>query len=361
VSDRSGLFRILLLKKSFVFLLFNSYFMMYNLIQYFKVGGVSDILFMEVFMLANFGFITAIPANVRHTIMAVLFLPLVAYGQIDNVVNVIRITGNTALISEGTADGIKKGDKVKISRLINGGWLEIAAADVIEATYNQATIQVAEGSQALKLGDKAERIAPIPAEKRKKTAAENPSPKQTQPAVKKQENVSRPAETTSRATRASSRQPAQSIVYQDNKRVYLGPQIGAFIPVGDMADVFESTFAYGGVLGVQFRKNMDVCMQFFFAAKKDEWSFWNLQLLGRRYLNQNFIFDFGYGISYPEFILKGFPGGGGNIQLGLSAGMTYRVPLNNDVSFELGILYQYYPSFGEKAGQFFNVQGRLFL
>jgi hypothetical protein len=210
------------------------------------------------------------------------------------------------------------------------------------------------------LGDKAERLEPLPVQKKAKTEEATPSPRQTVPTVQKQAAAQNPP----RTTRSDTRNPAPSsaqAVYQGEKRVYLGPQIGAFIPVGDMADVFESTFGYGGIIGAQFRKNMDVCIQFFFAAKKEEWFFWNVQLLARRYLNQNVIFDFGYGISYPEFMWKGVPSGGGNIQLGLSAGLSYKVPLSSGMSFEIGAMYQYYPNFGEKAGQFLNLQGRLLL
>ncbi|HEX9935368.1 MAG TPA: hypothetical protein VGB38_09245, partial [bacterium] len=173
-----------------------------------------------------------------------------------------------------------------------------------------------------------------------------------------------PSRTAPRTTRRQStprRQRLPTPVYQGEKRVYLGPQIGAFVPVGEMADIFESSFGYGGIIGAQFRKNLDVCLQFFFAAKKDEWSFWNLQLLGRRYLNTNVLFDFGYGITYPEYVSHGLYGGGGNIQLGLSLGLTYNAPFSSSTWFEMGVLYQYYPNFAEHAGQFFTIQGRLLL
>jgi hypothetical protein len=286
-----------------------------------------------------------------------IVLSLAVHAQIVEIVNVIRISGNTAVISEGTGGGLKKGDRVQISRLINGGWLDIATGAITEISYNQSTIQIADGSPLVKPGDKVERIAPLP-EERKTTMRSAPVPqRQVQAPTPTRRTVNQPAR------RAAASQPRQNrnAVYQDGQRVYLGPQIGAFIPVGDMEDAFESAFGYGGIVGVQFRRNVDICMQFFFAAKKDEWSFWNLQMLGRRYLSPNFIFDFGYGIAYPEFIRQGFASGGGNIQLGLSGGLSLHFPVSPGVSFEVGALYEYFPSFGEDGGQFFNIQGRLLL
>lgn len=286
-------------------------------------------------------------------IFVLSFFPLLAFGQF---INVIKIAGNTAVISEGTGGGIRKGDTVKISRLISNNSIEIAIAPVIQAEYNQSTVQLPAGIQPVKIGDNVEKIIIPPVPK---------STSPTQTAVKETKTTPRPSSKTPKAvsrqpSRTNARRNAISPTYQTEKKVYLGPQIGVLIPMGDMADVFESRFGYGGIVGAQFRKNLDICLQFFFTAKKNEWSFWNLQMLGRRYLNRNVLFDFGYGIAYPEYFHYGFRGGG-NIQLGLCGGLTYSAPLSNTLWFEMGALFQYYPNFGETAGQFLTIQGRLLM
>jgi len=282
-----------------------------------------------------------------------------AFGQS---INVIKITGNTAEITEGTAGGIRKGDWVKISRLTGGVSIEITTAQVIQATYNTSTIQIPEGAAKVKLGDKVEKTSiPVVADKKKDTPSTSTEKSRSTPVRK--EPIRQPVQTTSQPSRETSAATARRTTapsYPIDKKVYLGAQAGMFIPVGDMADFYESCFAYGGIIGAQFRKNLDICLQFFFAAKKNKWSFWNVQMLGRRYLNPNVIFEFGYGVAYPENLRAGFAGGG-NIQLGLCTGLTYSVPMSNSMWFELGALYQIYPNFGEKAGQFVQLQGRLLL
>ncbi len=289
-------------------------------------------------------------------------LSLIATVSFGQSINVIKITGNTAEITEGTAGGIRKGDSVKISRMAGGVWSEITTAQVVQSDYNTSLIQIPEGAAKVKLGDKVEKIPTPVVTKKKKNPVSTTTETSRQTPVRK-EPVRQPVQTASQPSRQPSNTSLRRTVnpsQQIDKKVYLGPQIGVFIPVGDMADFYESSFAYGGIIGAQFRRNLDICLQFFFAAQKNKWSFWTVQMLGRRYLNENFLFEFGYSVAYPENLRAGFAGGG-NIQLGLCTGLTYSAPLSGSMWFELGALYQIYPNFGEKAGQFVQLQGRLLL
>lgn len=144
------------------------------------------------------------------------------------------------------------------------------------------------------------------------------------------------------------------------KSNYIGPTVSYFIPLGDLKNDFTSTIGYGGSIGFQFRPDLDVSTRFFFAASGTDWSFWNFQMLGRRYFADNLTFDFGYGIAYPV-IQNSLTGASHIIRLGFLAGLGVSLPVARNTSFELGVLYHNYPNFGEKAGQFLTIEGRLHL
>lgn len=248
---------------------------------------------------------------------------------------VIRSAGDAAVIDAGSADGIQSGDLFRVFRRQGGSEREVATARVTHVLFNMTRIAVTErtGNETILEGDLAEKIE----------EASMGTPEQSGPAVNRRT-----------APSGLQRPPAQRV-----KGVYLGPTAGMFLPLGDMKDVFENNFGYGGILGLQFKSDLDVSMRFFFTAKSTEWSFWNLQLLGRRYVNERVLFDFGYGISYHKIGAAQF--GSGDILLGFIGGTGYTFPVGMNTWMELGALYHYYPHFGDKAGQFITMQARLIL
>lgn len=243
---------------------------------------------------------------------------------------ILSSSGKIAVINIGSTEGVKTGDLFGILRSSNGQWNEVAQARAARVTPQLTRIELTDQYA-------------------------NRSILESDRVVRFQGQASAPASTTSA-------RPAQQAQYNPTpknvKGVYLGPTCGFFIPLGDMKDVFESRLGYGGILGFQFREDLDVSMRFFFTAKSTEWSFWNLQLLGRRYFETNFTFDFGYGISYPQM---GGTIGSGAIRLGFIGGLGFTFPIAMKTWFEIGCLYHYYPQFGDKAGQFMTIQGRLLL
>lgn len=251
--------------------------------------------------------------------------------------SVLRSAGDAAVIDAGSADGIQSGDLFRVFRRESGGEKDIATARVTHVLFNMTRIEVTErvGNETILQGDLAEKIEETSVQAQEESGASQ-GYQQYSPGLQQQ------------------RTPVQRV-----KGVYLGPTAGMFLPLGDMKDAFENNFGYGGILGLQFKPDLDVSMRFFFTAKSTEWSFWNLQLLGRRYVNERILFDFGYGISYHKIgdaLL-----GSGDILLGFIGGIGYTFPIGLNTWFELGCLYHYYPHFGDKTGQFMTIQGRLIL
>ncbi len=252
-------------------------------------------------------------------------------------IQVLKTNGLAAVISEGSGGGIKNGDYVLVKRLKNGSWKNITYAVVTAVRYDIAKIVVPKNAPQvnLKIGDSVEKIKLPPGYNKKITSA----------VKKEKKKVPNPPSPIS------------------SNMVYLGPTAGVFVPLGDMKNSFQSNFGYGGIIGIRFRQYFDVSMRFFYTAKSNDWSFWNVQLLGRRYYGKSFLLDFGYGVCYPESKIgqASFSSGGEPIRLGFIGGFGFSLPVAFTTQFELGCLFQYYPNFGDKAGQFLTIQGRLVL
>jgi len=240
---------------------------------------------------------------------------------------ILSSSGKIAVINIGSGEGVKTGDIFGIMRSASGQWNEVAQARAARVTPELTRIELTDQYA-------------------------NRSILETDRVVRFETRTSAPVTSTRNAQSATSPTP------RNVKGVYLGPTCGFFIPLGNMKDVFETQLGYGGILGLQFREDLDVSMRFFFTAKSTEWSFWNIQLLARRYFKTNYTFDFGYGISYPQM---GGVIGSGDIRLGFLGGLGFTFPIALKTWFELGCMYHYYPHFGEKAGQFMTIQGRLLL
>ncbi|NQT24857.1 hypothetical protein HQ585_05860 [candidate division KSB1 bacterium] len=270
-------------------------------------------------------------------IIGLLLLCLWTSSSMAQEFSVLRSSGDAAVIDAGSADGIQSGNLFRVYRREAGTEKDIATVQVTHVLFNMTRIEVTErvGNETILQGDLAERIE--------------------ETSIQTQEESGSSLGYQDYSPGLSQRTPAQQRV----KGVYLGPTAGMFIPLGDMKDVFENNFGYGGILGLQFKPDLDVSMRFFFTAKSTEWSIWNLQLLGRRYVNERILFDFGYGILYPKVGAAAL--GSGDILLGFIAGTGYTFPAGMNTWIELGVLYHYYPNFGDKVGQFMTIQGRLIL
>lgn len=264
-------------------------------------------------------------------LMVLIFWGATVLGQ-D--IKILKTNGMIAVIGEGTTGGLQQGDYVLVKRFINDSWKNITYAVVTHVRSSMSRIKVSESAPQLplKLGDVVEKINMNSLPVAKKSAPDKPT------------SVASP-------------------VNKNNKLIYLGPTAGAFIPLGDMKDVFQNSVGYGGILGIRFRQDLDVSMRFFYTAEGSKWSFWNVELLGRRYYGGGFLVDFGYGICYPEIAsgAMGFSNGGETIRLGFIGGFGFTFPVALSTRFEIGGLFHYYPHFGDKTGNFITAQGRLIL
>jgi hypothetical protein len=269
-------------------------------------------------------------------IIGLLLLCLLTSPVMAQEYSVLRSSGDAAVIDAGSADGIQSGDQMRVFRRQAGSESEIATTRVTHVLFNMTRIEVTErfGNETILQGDFAARIKETSIQTQEE-AGSSQEYQEYSPGLKQQKQTQRV------------------------KGVYLGPTAGVFLPLGEMKEVFKNNFGYGGILGLQFKPDLDVSMRFFFTAKSTEWSFWNIQLLGRRYVNERILFDFGYGISYHKIGAAQL--GSGDILLGFIAGTGYTFPVGMNTWFELGCLYHYYPNFGDKAGQFMTIQGRLIL
>ena len=275
-------------------------------------------------------------------IVGLLLFCLIASSGMAQEFSVLRSAGDAAVIDAGSADGIQSGDLFRVFRRETGGEREVATTKVTHVLFNMTRIEVTErvGDETILQGDVAERIEETAIQAQEESGAD----------LSYQESSS--YETYSPGLRQRSRA-------QRSDGVYLGPTAGMFLPLGDMKDVFENNFGYGGIVGLQPKPGLDVSMRFFFTAKSSDWSFWNLQMLGRRYLNDRFLIDFGYGVSYYKVGASQY--GSGNVILGFIGGLGLTFPIGLNTWFEIGCLYHYYPNFGDTAGQFMTIQGRLIL
>ena len=279
-------------------------------------------------------------------IIGLLLLCLFASSGAAQEFSVLRSSGDAAVINAGSADGIQSGDLFRVYRRDSGGEREIATARVTHVLFNMTRIEVTErvGNATILQGDLAERIEDTAIQAQEESGAAGGY------------------EASGSSSRSQEYTPGlrpQRPGAQRKQGVYLGPTAGMFLPLGDMKEAFQDNFGYGGIVGLQPKPGIDVSLRFFFTAKSTDWSFWNLQLLGRRYLNERFLFDFGYGVSYYKVGEADL--GSGNVILGFIAGTGYTFPIGMNTWFEIGCLYHYYPNFGDKAGQFVTIQGRLIL
>lgn len=272
-----------------------------------------------------------------HFLCIVVFLFWTSMANSQGI-RVLKSNGKAAVISEGTEAGVKKGELLAVNRFMNDGWKVITYAEVTHVRNNMARIQIVDAAPKVKMqmGDAVEKL---------------------------RLNSSNNTRLTSVRNENSSSYSGFNPHGKNMKSIYLGPTTGAFIPLGDMKDTFEDHLGYGGIIGVRFRSDLDVSMRFFYAAQNSEWTFWSVQMLGRRYFSNNLLLDFGYGICYPEVVgsMKGFSGGVETIRLGFIGGFGYVFPVAFTTQFEIGCLFHLYPNMGENSGQFITIQGRLVL
>ncbi|MBN2030804.1 hypothetical protein JW824_11225 [bacterium] len=259
-------------------------------------------------------------------------------------IQIIKTSDIIAVINQGYMDGIQKGDYFVVRRLINNTWRDITYAEAIDARENMTGIKVL---------DIAPQISLTTDDVVEKVSLESES---------SMSSDSEPVQTADGGSAIQTNVPTSA--WQRNTNwVYLGPAAGLFMPLGDMKELFDAALCYGGMLGFRFRRDLDMSLHFLYATKNQEWTFWNLQMLGRRYISQNFMLDFGYGVSYPEIFVS--QGGGsfssGNLRLGILLGAGYTFPVALTAQFEIGFLFHVYPHFDEGSGQFLTIQGRLVL
>jgi len=257
-------------------------------------------------------------------------------------IRVIRVEGSSAIINAGSNLGFRQGGLVRVMRMRNGMWKEISSARIVQVTPDVASIEVASGAPAVTFrpGDL---VVKLSLTNRTTTngasTALSPSSSQENP------------------------QAAESLGMRRTRGVSVGPSVDMLLPQGEMRTCFDDRIGYGGVLGFQFQNNFDLSIRFIFASRRDDWSFWDLQLLGRLYDASNLFADFGYGICYPSIHSKYVEECGNieTIQMGFVLGAGYPLPLSMNKQFEIGFLYHYYPSFGKTSGQFFTLHGRLII
>jgi hypothetical protein len=277
------------------------------------------------------------------------FLPLLALALTvcppwihSQEIHVVESSGSMAVISGGTYAGLKIGDTVRIMRLRNNAWKEISRARITEVKPNLARIEIVSGAPLVnfKPGDFVMKVR-LAAQTRV-----NDMP----------------------IERVSDSNFSQYSPYR-SRNVYLGPTSGVLIPFGGLSRFIGTTFGCGGMMGIKFRDNFDVTLRFFYSYRNPNWYFWDLMVLGRRYLDKNFVADIGYGIGYPviDEKVKAVESSGNFsfefplVSLGIVAGMGYVIELSDAMWFEIGVLGHYYPNFAGEQGSFVTIQGRLIM
>ncbi len=272
-------------------------------------------------------------------IMTVFFLCTSIVQAQD--IQIIKASDLIAVINQGTANGIQKGDYFVVKRFMNNSWQKISYAEAVDVRENMTGIKVLDVAPQVALTEK--------------DVVEKIMLQQGSSNLLNSELVQPSAN--------SNEIQAASQLQRNERLVYLGPSAGLFMPLGDMKDLFENALCYGGTLGFRFRRDLDMSINFLYATKNQEWTFWNLQMLGRRYLSESFLIDFGYGVIYPEILNN--QGGSfvssGSLRLGICVGSSYRFPVALTTQAEIGFLLHLYPNFGDGSGEFLTIQGRLIL
>jgi hypothetical protein len=271
-----------------------------------------------------------------------LALTVIPPGLAAQEIRVVESTGSVAVVNGGAYAGLKVGDTVRIMRLRNSAWKEISRARITEVRPKLARIEIVDGSPLVnfKPGDFVMKV------RLSSLTRVNDMPIERVPAAD-----------------FSTFSPYRL------RNVYLGPTSGVFVPFGRLKDNIGTAFGYGGLLGLKFRNNFDMNIRFFYSYRDPDWYFWDIMVLGRRYLDKNLLVDIGYGIGYPivadqeASIQKEGVMYFRNplISLGIVAGMGYVVELSESMWFEIGILGHYYPHFAGEEGTFFTIQGRLIM
>ncbi len=259
-----------------------------------------------------------------------VLLPPLLHGQSmeilksNNMAGVIYVGGNN----------LKVGDFVVVRRMQNGYWQDVTYAEVTRIKNNYARIQVIDnGPQVpLRKGDLAVMMGDI-------------------------NELTGGFASNGKGIDSSNYRKS----HDEFKLIYLGPSVVFFSPLGDMKEFYETQLGYGGIFGVRFRPELDVSLRFSYIVKNGEWSIWNIQLLARRYYSNVLLFDFGYGILYPQGCGVGGSNFGGSIRLGFLGGLGVSFPVAFKTRFEIGGLFHYYPDFGNGSGTFLTFQGRLVL
>ncbi|MBN1780515.1 hypothetical protein JW948_05265 [bacterium] len=258
-----------------------------------------------------------------------LMVLLMTAPQLDaQQAKVIRTTGKVAVINAGSNLGIKLGQYYTVYRYTNAHWKPFTYVRVNKLNNRISRVErISVAPQiAMKAGD---RVLPA------KTARNNNNALS---------NVNQPE------MLIATRHPGSRI-----KGIYVGPMCGSFVPLGDLDDLFETSVNYGGILGIQLRPDLDVSARFLFSTHENNWSLWNVQLLGRRYTQDGFLVDLGYGVLYPQI------DEGGYISLGFCGGFGFSFPLAYNAYIEFGVLYSYYPRFVRDTAQFLTTELRLIL
>jgi len=272
---------------------------------------------------------------------ALLFWVSIAWTQN---IQIIKATDLIAVIDQGSMNGIQKGDYFVVKRLVDNSWQEITYAEAISVKEDMSGIRVLDIAPQIMLVER-DIVEKVTMQSESNTSL-NSEPVQTSTHVNQNQSDSQ-----------------GSVWQRDTKLFFLGPVTGLFVPLGDAKNLFNNTSCYGGMLGFRFRHNWDISLHFLYATKNQGWTFWNLQMLGRRYLSEHFLLDFGYGISYPEIYTNQSVGSvnNGSLHLGILLGAGYVFPIAFTTQFEIGFLFHIYPNFGDGSGEFLTVQGRLVL
>jgi hypothetical protein len=287
---------------------------------------------------------TGLRGKTAFPLLYLTFIFFTLTEAIGQDVHVIESNGSVAVVSGGRYAGLRVNDTVRIMRMRNNSWKEISRARITEVRNNLARIEIVEGAPLVnfKPGDFVMKV---------RLTAQN------QPRVNDMP-IERPA-----ASRFPDYSPYRG------RNVYLGPTAGVLLPVGKLQKYLKPSFGAGGMLGIKFRSNFDINTRFFYSYDSPDWYFWNILVLGRKYLDKNFTIDLGYGIGYPIIAERErYVEVGDNViaqnplvALGYIGGMSAIFEMTDSMWFEIGVLGHYYPNFTGIEGTFVTIQGRLIL
>jgi hypothetical protein len=270
-----------------------------------------------------------------------VYLCIVLFPVFGQDIKVIQTEGARAVINGGSNFGFREGGQVRVMRLRDGMWKEVSRARLSKVTPDMSRIEVIEGAPMVNFrpGDMIVKIN-----------------------LGSKSKITIPAAgTPGRSSQSGNASPI--VEFMKPRGVYVGPTLDMLLPQGDMRTCFDDEIGYGALVGFVFQNSFDISVRFMFASRSSEWSFWDLQLLGRVYDATNLFADFGYSICYPS-VAERYVETFGNLQIirmGFVLGAGYPFPISPNKQFEIGFLYHYYPNFGRNTGQFFSLHGRLMI